>query len=68
MHIGRIRWDERSIEHIALHPVEQDEVESVAFGRHHARRGREENRYGIYGQTEEGRYLFIVVDQEKQNA
>ncbi len=64
MRITRIRWDEQSIQHVAGHKVELDEVESAVFGRRYERRGREENRYEIYGQTDEGRYLFIVLDHE----
>ena len=64
MRINRVRWDLQSIEHIARHRVEQDEVESVIFGSRQLRRGREENRYELYGQTDEGRYLFIVIDRE----
>jgi uncharacterized DUF497 family protein len=67
MHIGRLRWDNWNLAHIAAHAVEQDEAEAAVFGRHYAQRGREENRYEIYGQTEEGRYLFVVVDQESSS-
>jgi len=64
MRIKRVRWDEQNLDHITRHQVEQDEVESVAFGPHHVRRGRQENRYELYGQTDEGRYLFIIIDRE----
>lgn len=59
-----IDWDEESIEHIAKHDVEPEEVESVLRGRHLRERGRW-GRYYVLGQTEEGRYLFIVLARKR---
>ncbi|MBI5652108.1 MAG: BrnT family toxin [Chloroflexi bacterium] len=64
MFIRELIWDQQNIDHIAVHHVEQDEVEDIAFGKHLARRAREENRYLLFGQTAEGRYLWIVIDHE----
>ncbi len=55
-----IEWDEDSIEHIAKHRVEPEEVEEVLSGRYLLRRGRKQ-RYYVLGRTEAGRYLFIVL-------
>ena len=64
MYIRAILWDDENIEHIRGHGVDVDEVEQVAFGKYIARRERRENRYVLYGQTDAGRYLFIVLDHE----
>ena len=64
MYIRDILWDDENVKHIRKHGVDTDEVEQVAFGKYVARRERGENRYSLYGQTDEGRYLFIVVDHE----
>lgn len=59
-----IDWDEESAEHIAEHDVEPEEVESVLRGRHLRERGQW-RRYYVLGQTEEGRYLFIVLARKR---
>ncbi len=64
MYIRALLWDDENVEHINDHGVETDEVEQIAFGKYVARRQREENRYALYGRTDEGRYLFIIVDHE----
>ncbi len=55
-------WDEQSVEHIARHQVTPREVEEVCFGSRSLvfKRGK---RYIVLGQTEAGRYLFVVVDR-----
>lgn len=53
-------WDDERVEHIAKHQIEPEEVEAVCQGRHLRERGRKGRLY-ILGQTEEGRYLFIVL-------
>ena len=64
MHVEDLIWDDQNSAHIARHGIEIDEVEEIAFGRHHARRVRGENRYQVIGQTAEGRYLLIILDHE----
>ena len=52
-------WSRR--EHVAKHNIEDYEVEYVIlFDRPFVRRGRD-NTYYVFGVTEEGRYLFIVL-------
>lgn len=61
MRVQRFDWDSRNIEHMARHRVEPVDAESVCrSGRSLVRRGRE-GRYLIYGQTSEGRHLFVVL-------
>ena len=58
----RLDWDLRSIYHIAKHYVTADEVQQVIFSSHfRIRRGKGEDIYYVFGQTEVGRYLFIVL-------
>lgn len=59
-----IDWDEESVDHIAKHDVEPEEVESVLRGRYLRERGRW-GRYYVLGRTEEGRYLFIVLARKR---
>lgn len=42
------------------HRLTFQEVEEVCYARHHARRGRE-GLYRIFGQTDAGRYLLVVL-------
>jgi uncharacterized DUF497 family protein len=55
-----IEWSNESRDHIALHGVTTEEVEDVAFGEHHARRGRE-GRYQLIGQSAGGRYITVFI-------
>jgi len=64
MQIRNLIWDEDNLDHIAGHDVEWYEVEEVALGFSYIKKGRGENRYYIYGQTEAGRYLTVIADHE----
>lgn len=60
MNIKRLRWNEWNIEHIQRHGVNQDEVEEVCYSRHFAiKSGR--GKMALWGQTADGRYLFVVL-------
>ena len=63
MWIEDLLWDDRSIEHIARHRVEQYEVEEAISGRVWFKRAGKQ-RYLAHGQTDAGRYLFVVLDRE----
>ena len=63
MYIRRLEWDEYRIDHIALHGVEPDEVWEVCTDRFHLAQRQGPNRYRMYGQSEEGRYLLVVLEQ-----
>ncbi len=69
MEFGRIirnlDWDAYRIEHIAQHDVEPDEVWEVCEDPIHLAHRQGRNRYRVYGQTEDGRYLFVVLEQIK---
>lgn len=60
MYIAGIEWDEWNIEHIEKHVVTPQEVEEACYNQPINRRTRD-NFYLIYGQTDAGRYLFVVV-------
>lgn len=64
MRISSLLWDDQNVEHIARHGVTPEEVEEVCFGVHVAVRGRY-GRYILYGNTDAGRYLFVVVERIK---
>ena len=60
MEIRSFSWDEDVIDHIALHGVDPDEVEEVAFeNAPYIRKAKQGRRY-LLGKTIGGRYLFIV--------
>jgi uncharacterized DUF497 family protein len=63
MRITRLEWDDYRVEHIALHDVEPYEVWEVCQDPLHATHREGRNRYRLYGQTEGGRYLFVVLEQ-----
>ncbi len=61
MRVHQFEWDSRNVEHIARHRVEPVDAEAVCrSARSVVVRGRE-RRYLVYGQTMEGRYLFIAL-------
>ena len=55
----RFEWDEWNINHIAQHDVDTYEVEEV-FEHFHIIRKTRQGRRIAYGQTLDGRYLFVV--------
>lgn len=55
-------WDDENISHIQRHRVAPNEAEQVIFSSSsRIRRGRGQKIYYILGQTEAGRFLFIVL-------
>ena len=63
MHIDQLIWDDYRVEHMALHDVDPEEVWQVCQDPLHSARREERNRYLIFGQTDGGRYLFVVLEQ-----
>ena len=62
MKIQNISWDQETVNHIANHEVSPEEVEQVLFNDYDTpviMRGRE-NKYLAYGETDSGRFLFVV--------
>lgn len=68
MVIYHIAWSEWSIEHILKHNVTKEEVEEVCFNNKPMIRKGKDGTYYILGQTDAGRYLFIVVVKEYKGA
>ncbi|TMC59920.1 MAG: BrnT family toxin [Chloroflexi bacterium] len=60
LYIEELIWDERNIEHIAMHTISRDEVEEVCYSEPLVRRARNE-LLAVYGQTESGRYLMVFL-------
>ncbi|MDE3091587.1 MAG: BrnT family toxin [Chloroflexota bacterium] len=67
MRIEFLEWDENRLEHIALHDVEPEEVWEVCVDRQHRAHREGKDRYRVYGQTIDGRYLFIVLERISGN-
>jgi len=63
VYISELDWDDYRIEHIAQHDVEPDEVWEICEDPRHLARRQGRNRYRLYGQTKDGRYLFVVMEQ-----
>ena len=62
MRIKELHWDDANIEHISRHGLSPVDVEDVCFGRHICFRGRE-RRYVVYGKTEGGRLIMVVLER-----
>ncbi len=62
MRISKLDWDDYRIEHVAEHGVEPEEVWEVCEDSLHLARRQGRNRYRLYGQTADGRYLFVVLE------
>lgn len=62
MYIEKLDWDDYRVEHIALHNVEPYEVWEVCEDPLHLARREGQKRYRLYGQTADGRYLFVVLE------
>jgi uncharacterized DUF497 family protein len=58
--VEEIDWSFASIEHIARHGVEPEEVDEVVFGRPIVARSRKET-YRLIGQTGAGRLLTVIL-------
>lgn len=58
--VSAIDWSDASIEHIARHGIDPDEVEDVVFGPRSSTRSRNDT-YRLVGQTRAGRYLTVIL-------
>lgn len=66
--VSSIRWTEQSIEHIARHAISPREVEEACFNEMespYVRSGRDNLHY-VFGRTDAGRFVFIVVKFERR--
>lgn len=60
LRIANFEWNEWNVEHIAKHSVTPQEVEEVCYNQPITRRTKD-GLYIIYGQSDAGRYLFIII-------
>ncbi|MEW5987363.1 MAG: hypothetical protein AB1791_12070 [Chloroflexota bacterium] len=61
MLIRKLIWSESILDKLDWkHHITPEEVYQVILGRHYAVRGSK-GVYYLYGQTEQGRYLFVVL-------
>ena len=67
MRIDRLDWDDYRVEHIARHDVKLREVWEVCNDISHLARRQGRNRYLVYGQTLDGRYLFVVLERIQES-
>lgn len=66
MRIREILWPRDRVEHVAKHGVRPEEVNEICFGDALIQRAKsygENPVYYILGQTDAGRYLFVIVIQ-----
>ena len=68
MRISRLAWDDYRIEHVAQHGVEPEEVWEVCQHPLHLAHAEGRDRYRLYGQTLDGRYLFVVLERLRGTA
>ena len=61
MRIRDFIWDRTNLDHIAAHKVASYEVEEACSGDFVVLKSRR-GRYTILGQTDSGRYLFVVLE------
>ena len=59
--LSALIWDDRNEDHIAQHSITREEVEEVCFGDPWITRAKGRDRRAVYGQSDAGRYLVIVV-------
>ena len=55
-------WDDEAVEHIDRHNVTPVEVEDVVYGGRSLILRTRQDRYMVYGQTNSGRYLKVVIE------
>ena len=59
MRIHNFQWDDKNTDHIVRHNVDPEEAEEACYNHPLVLRGRQE-RYLVYGRTDNGRYLLVV--------
>jgi uncharacterized DUF497 family protein len=61
MFISRLEWDDYRVAHVARHGISPHEVWEVCEDPLHLAHREGRNRYRLYGQSADGRYLFVVL-------
>ena len=64
VYIEDVIWDGNNLEHIAHHGVRPAEVEEVLWDDPWFEKRRGRQRYQVFGQTDSGRYLLVILDRE----
>ena len=59
-----IRWTPARVSHIARHNVSPEEADEVLFDENNQLRRGKDGRYLLYGRTEAGRRLLLVLADE----
>jgi uncharacterized DUF497 family protein len=65
--ISSIRWTEQSVDHVAKHGILPKEIEEACFNETispYIRSGKDNLHY-VFGRTDAGRFVFVVVKQER---
>ena len=62
MKIDDLQWDDKNVEHLAIHSVAPQEAMDICFGFHVAEK-EDGQRYILSGQTEGGRYINVVIEK-----
>jgi hypothetical protein len=65
--IRKLIFDEWNLHHIARHNIERDEVVEACFPTRLLRRGKGNSQL-VYGQTDAGRFIIVVVAPRGQGA
>jgi uncharacterized DUF497 family protein len=60
LQIVGFEWDDWNIEHINRHSITPQEAEEACYNQPIIRKFKQ-GLYWVYGQTDAGRYLFIVI-------
>lgn len=55
-------WDDEAVEHVTRHNVTPAEVEDVVYEARSLILRTRQDRYMVYGQTNSGRYLKVVIE------
>jgi uncharacterized protein len=56
-------WDDGNVEHLALHDVQVWEAEEATADRHRVPFPAHSGRIGFIGQTEDGRFLVVIIER-----
>ncbi len=59
--ISDLIWDDWNEEHIARHHITPGEVEEICYGEPWTLRARGQDTWALYGQTDGGRYLMVIL-------
>ena len=64
MKLGGFEWDKKNEEHISRHNVAPEEVEELFQGYYRTYK-TQGGKHVVYGKTDAGRYLLVVVAKKE---